>query len=133
MGSKKSKKDNVIKFPVPQKGEDKKAKTGNKPDHVSTRPPDFAGFAIAILNNRLDEAGEILASIFNIDKQMARKAAEHYGHLYKTVPGVQEKAMKLRSEIEKNNINAALLLLHELFGLQGPIAITVIDSLKKRV
>lgn len=124
--------NNVLKFPGsnggPAKSPPKKIEQDRSPLKL-----DFAGFAIAIYNHRLDEAGEILAALLSVDLNFGKKAASFYYHLYQQDPKTQDKAMGLRSSIENGNINESLMLLYELFQIQGPVAITAIDSLKKRL
>ena len=123
-------------FPSAEQRKDRserQAATKNPGDSLSQRPPDFAAFAVAISNERLDEAGQILASILQIDQSSGQRAALQYFEHYQRNREVQQKAMGLRVLIEQQKTNEALILVYELFGLQGPIAIQAISALKSRL
>lgn len=47
-------------------------------------------------------------------------------------PDLFGKAMKLRSDLESGNVNGALMLLWECFGLQGLESLGVLQTLKTR-
>ncbi len=95
-------------------------------------PATFQGFALQIHASDLDAAGRSLAELFAVDATRGRRCADVFSAQLAVNPDLFGKAMKLRSDLESGNVNGALMLLWECFGLQGLESLGVLQTLKTR-
>jgi hypothetical protein len=95
-------------------------------------PATFQGFALQIHASDLEAAGRSLAELFAVDAARGRRCAEVFSAQLAVNPDLFGKAMKLRADLESGNVNGALMLLWECFGLQGLESLGVLQTLKMR-
>ena len=95
-------------------------------------PATFQGFALQIHAADIDAAGRSLAELFALDAARGRRCAEVFSSQLAINPDLFGKAMKLRADLESGNVNSALMLLWECFGLQGLESLGVLQTLKMR-
>lgn len=107
------------------------APPGNLP--VPNEEVTFADFADQIRAADLDAAGRSLAQLFAIEPAVARRSAQVFADRLAHSPEVINQAMQLRIELQRGSVNAALMLLHECFGLQGVDSLRVIEALRARL
>ncbi|MEQ8790460.1 MAG: hypothetical protein RIC55_29460 [Pirellulaceae bacterium] len=96
----------------------------------SLRPPSFQTFATQIQSGDVDGAGRTLAVLFGVDEPRGVQCASIFAERLANEPGFLAKAMQLRKELEKDGINAAIMLLHECFGLNGLECVGVLQTLR---
>ncbi|SMF74521.1 hypothetical protein [Pseudobacteriovorax antillogorgiicola] len=104
--------------------------TNYKPPEEKPKEANFAMFAFAIVGGQIGIAAQILEQILNLDEKNAYHAAEYYHACYQKDHGIQSRAMQIRILIQQGDNNGALMAIHECFGLQGPPAITVLESMR---
>lgn len=95
-------------------------------------PATFQGFALQIQSGDIEAAGRSLAELFAVDAARGRRCAEVFHAQLEVHPDLFGKAMKLRSDLEGGNVNSAVMLLWECFGLQGLESLGVLQTLKMR-
>jgi hypothetical protein len=95
-------------------------------------PATFQGFALQVHAGDVEGAGRSLAELFAVDASRGRRCAEVFHAQLSVNPDLFGKAMKLRSDLEGGNVNGALMLLWECFGLQGLESLGVLQTLKMR-
>jgi hypothetical protein len=100
-------------------------------DHVlASRPPSFQTFAAQIQFGDVESAGRTLAVLFGVEASRGVQCASVFAERLDNEPGFLAKAMQLRKELEKDGINAAIMLLHECFGLNGLECVGVLQTLR---
>jgi hypothetical protein len=92
----------------------------------------FRTFAAQIQSSDLDAAGQSLADLLAIDSARARRCAETFLENLGRDNELLLKAMSLRKQLAAGSSSAALVLLSECFGLQGPEALSVFQHLRNR-
>lgn len=136
----KSKKSNVIPFPRSRTRKGSAASTQNNtaeqpsPENdLKASEVNFKIFAQAIISRNLDIAAKALAVIMNISESSAKQATAHFTHKLSSDSNFMSKAIELRTHVESNNINEALMLMYECFSLQGPEALGALQHLSQRL
>ncbi len=92
----------------------------------------FQAFAEQIDDGDLEGAGRSIAEIFAVDAERGRRCAEAFAAHIAAHPEAMAKASRLRGDIERGDMNSALMLLHECFGLQGLESLGVLQTLRSR-
>jgi hypothetical protein len=94
------------------------------------RQASFQTFAVQIQSGDIESAGQTLAVLFGVDTPRGIQCAAVFAERLENEPGFLAKAMQLRKELEKDGINAAIMLLYECFGLTGLECIGVLQTLR---
>jgi hypothetical protein len=97
---------------------------------LASRPPSFQTFAAQIHFGDIESAGRTLAALFGVEESRGVQCATVFAERLENEPGFLAKAMQLRKELEKDGINAAIMLLHECFGLNGLECVGVLQTLR---
>jgi len=93
----------------------------------------FKSFHLLIMQTKLAEAASALVSLLDIPLPEAEAAAAYYAKKNRDDSQHPFKTMQLYAIIGQGPPNQALLLLQECFGLEGPIAIHVYDTLRQSI
>lgn len=94
------------------------------------RSASFQTFAVEIQSGDIESAGQTLATLFGVETPRGIQCAAVFAERLENEPGFLTKAMQLRKELEKDGINAAIMLLYECFGLTGLECIGVLQTLR---
>jgi hypothetical protein len=92
----------------------------------------FQLFSEQIEEEDLEAASRSLAELFAVDAARGRRCAEAFASQAALDVGFIAKPDELRSDIERGDMNGALMLLHECFGLQGLESLGVLQTLRMR-
>lgn len=93
----------------------------------------FQRFAAKILVGDVDGAALILADFFELEVPRARRCAQVFYDGVRHNPEVIGKAAQLRRQLQSGSYDAAMLLLHDCFGLHGVESISVLQTLRARL
>jgi hypothetical protein len=91
----------------------------------------FKNFHLLVVQSKLAEASAALAVLLGVPLKRAEAAAHYYAKKAKEDTQHPFKTMQLSGVIAQGAPNEALLLLQECFGLEGPIAIQVYETLRQ--
>jgi hypothetical protein len=97
------------------------------------RQASFQTFAVQIQSGDIESAGRTLAMLFGVEDVRGIQCAAIFAERLENEPGFLTKAMQLRKELEKDGINAAIMLLYECFGLSGLECIGVLQTLRSKL
>jgi hypothetical protein len=113
-------KGKLLKFPV-----------NDVPTLKVVEPITFKTFHVLVVQSKLVDASSALATLLQIPLKSAETATNFYAK--KTERDAQHpfKTMQLYGVILQGTPNEALILLHDCFGLEGPLAIQSYDALRK--
>jgi hypothetical protein len=102
--------------------------------HLPALPPmaTFPAFVEQIEDGDLEAAGRSLAELFAVDSARGRRCAEVFAAHAAADPSFVDAAARLRAALEQGDMNGALTLLHEGFGLQGLESLGVLQTLRMR-
>jgi hypothetical protein len=93
----------------------------------------FQTFAGHMQAGDVEQAGNVLAVLFDIPLERAYRCAQHFRQQMLDDPEFLIHAMQLRRELQTGGYNAALMLLYQCFGLSGIESIGVFHVLKSRL
>ena len=99
---------------------------------LPTSTVSFRTFAAQIQADDLEGAGQSLAELLSLEGRRARACAETFAENLRRDGELWTHAMSIRKQLSGGSVNAALMLLHQCFGLQGPEAIAVYQTLRNR-
>ena len=97
------------------------------------RQASFQTFAMQIQSGDIESAGQTLSLLFGVEPPRGIQCAAVFAERLENEPGFLAKAMQLRKELEKDGINAAIMLLYECFGLTGLECIGVLQTLRSKL
>ena len=93
----------------------------------------FKEFGMYIMANDLTAASRCLRDILQVPLATAEKSANHFHQLYQSNSEVLMKTMGIRQKIEEGANNDALMLIQEIFGLEGFESINAFEAMRKIV
>ena len=93
----------------------------------------FKEFGMAAMAGDISLASELIAKLLEVPKNRAEEVAQHFFKLYTQDPGVLMQTMQIRDKIVAGDHNGALLLVSQLFGLNGPEAIAALAVIEKLI
>jgi hypothetical protein len=92
----------------------------------------FQTFGEQIEDGDLEAASRSIAELFAVDAARGRRCADAFAAHVALHPEHVTKAARLRGDLERGDMNSALMLLHECFGLQGLESLGVLQTLRTR-
>jgi len=105
----------------------------HRPFDQPARPRTFQAFASQVQAGDLLAAGRSLAGLFELPEARAITCAAVFADRLQSDHDFIRRAAELRSEIEEGSFNRAVVLLHDCFGLTATEAITVLQTLRRRL
>ncbi len=96
------------------------------------QPISFRTFGLQIQMGDLDGAGRSISELFSLSAERGRSCAQFFAHKLAANSNLVSQAMSIRHELAGGSMNAAMMLLYECFGLQGPESVGVVQTLKSR-
>ena len=99
----------------------------NSPKNVAT----FQQFALAIQNDDLEVAGNLLSGLTGITAEKGLTAASFFHNAAKEDSSTYMKTIGIRTDIDAGNFNNAKVKIMECFGLDGLDSLQAFESLRK--
>ena len=113
--------------------EETPASTASPEEANDPKPIDFALFGQQIAANDIDSAGKTLSVLLDVDEKIAHQCATSFRDRLNDDATTIQKAMLLRAKLMAGKNNDSLMILWDCFGLQGLIAVEVLQTLKSRL
>jgi hypothetical protein len=91
----------------------------------------FKEFGMAIADDNIKKAIRILRDLLNLDFDTAEKSTMHFKKKFEVEPNIIIKTMEIRTYVEAGQQNDALVVIQEIFDLNGFDSINALESIKK--
>lgn len=90
----------------------------------------FKVFARSVAEGKVDEATRVLRDLLKCDFEDAQKMTLHFKKKFEESPNVMMQMMFIKTQLEQNQQNDALLSIQDLLGVTGPMSIQVLQLMK---
>lgn len=93
----------------------------------------FKVFGRSIAENNLEEAAKVLRDMFGCDLEKAVQMTDFFHRGFLSSPSIIMKTMQIRTLVERGSHNDAIVVINEVFGVEGPDALMVLEAMRKQV
>lgn len=93
----------------------------------------FKVFARNVAEGNVDEASRVLRDLIKCDFEEAQRITLHFKKKYEESPNVMMQMMMIKSQLEQNQRNDALLAVQDLLGVTGPQSLQILELMNDLV
>lgn len=93
----------------------------------------FKVFARSVAEGKIDEATRTLRDLIKCDFEEAQKITLHFKKRFEESPNVMMQMMMIRSLLEEGKQNDALTSIQDIFGVNGPQSIQILNLMNELI
>ena len=93
----------------------------------------FKVFGRAVAEGSLEQAARTLRDLLKCDCDKAEIITNHFHEKFKESPNVMMKTMAIKGFIENDEMNSALMTIHDVFGVSGSDSLMILEAMKNQL